>query len=289
MYPPPFHYEAPTSIEEAISLLQQYGDEAKVISGGMSLIPMMKLRFASPEVLIDINNIPGLDNLGTGADGALEIGALVRNRTIVRSDTVRSGFPCAGACAPMVADPLVRNRGTLVGSVCHADPQGDWGAVMMAMQGEIVAQGPNGRRNIPIDQFIVGPFQNSLNDDEIAVQARIPSPGGRAGGTYLKLERKVGDFATAAVAISLGFDGSTVSRAGIALTGVGSANINCNNAAQSLVGSSLSQSNIQEVARQVAGMAEPKSDHRGSADYKREIVRVFTVRGLSQAAGIRAA
>jgi carbon-monoxide dehydrogenase medium subunit len=107
MYPPPFHYEAPTSIEEAISLLQQYGDEAKVISGGMSLIPMMKLRFASPEVLIDINNIPGLDNLGTGADGALEIGALVRNRTIVRSDTVRSGFPCAGACAPMVADPQI--------------------------------------------------------------------------------------------------------------------------------------------------------------------------------------
>jgi carbon-monoxide dehydrogenase medium subunit len=289
MYPPPFHYEAPTSIEEAISLLQQYGDEAKVISGGMSLIPMMKLRFASPEVLIDINNIPGLDNLGTGADGALEIGALVRNRTIVRSDEVRNGFPCAGACAPMVADPLVRNRGTFVGSVCHADPQGDWGAVMMAMEGEMVVQGPNGKRNIPIDQFIVGPFQNSMNDDEVAVAARIPSPGQRAGGTYLKLERKIGDFATAAVAISLGFDGGSVSRAGIALTGVGSQNINCSSAAQKLVGSSLGQGNIQEVARAVAGMAEPKTDHRGSAEYKREIVRVFTVRGLSQAAGIRAA
>jgi aerobic carbon-monoxide dehydrogenase medium subunit len=288
MYPPPFHYEAPDTLEEAIALKAQYGDEGKILAGGMSLIPLMKLRFASPEAIIDINRIQGLDNLSEGSDGSLQVGALVRHRTIVRSDVVRSNFPCASVCAPLVADPIVRNRGTFVGSVCHADPQGDFGAVMMAMGGEIVAQGPNGRRTIPIDQFIVGPFQNSLNDDEIAVEARIPRPGGRAAGTYLKLERKVGDFATAGVAISLGFDGSTVSKAGIALTGVGSQNINANSAAQGLVGSSLSQSNIQEAARQAASMAEPKSDHRGSADYKREIIRVFTVRGLSQAAGMRA-
>ena len=263
MYPPPFEYVAPYSLEEALRLKAQLGDDGKILSGGMSLIPLMKLRFASPAVIIDINNVPGLDNIGEDAAG-LGVGALVRYRTIVRTDLLKSRYPLMASVAPQVADPVVRNRGTLVGSLCHADPQGDWGATMMAMGGSVIAQSLNGTREIPIDSFIVGPFQNSMNPDEFGVAARVPAPQGRAFGMYYKLERKVGDFATAGVAVHVEFQGSSVSKAGIALTGVGGANINASGAASVLVGSSLNQSNIAEAARQAAAACDPKTDHRGS-------------------------
>lgn len=288
MYPPPFEYVAPNTLEEALKLSAQYGEDAKVLSGGMSLIPLMKLRFASPAVIIDLNRIQGLDYINDDA-GTLKVGALTRYRAIVRSDLIKQRFPCMAACAPQVADPVVRNRGTLVGSLCHADPQGDLGAVMLAMEGEVVAKSTQGERVIPVSQLIVGPFQNSLNPGEIVVEARVPSLGDRVFGQYFKLERKVGDFATAGVAVSLGFTGSSISKAGIALTGVGSSNIKCTGAESVLMGGSLSPATIQEAGRQAAAACEPKSDHRGSAEYKREIVRVFTVRALSQAAGYRAA
>jgi aerobic carbon-monoxide dehydrogenase medium subunit len=288
MYPPPFEYVAPNSIEEALRLKAQLGDDGKILSGGMSLIPLMKLRFASPAVIIDINRIPGLDNIGEDAAG-LSVGALVRYRTIVRSDLLKSRYPTMSALAPQVADPVVRNRGTLVGSLCHADPQGDWGSVMMAMGGSVIAQSLNGTREIPIDSFIIGPFQNSMNPDEIAVAARIPAPQGRAFGQYYKLERRVGDFATVGVAVHVEFQGSSVAKAGIALTGVGGSNINASGAAGVITGGGLSQGNIEECARQAAAACEPKTDHRGSAEYKREVVRVFVVRALSQAGGMRAA
>jgi aerobic carbon-monoxide dehydrogenase medium subunit len=289
MYPPPFQYESPTSIEEAISMLAAYGEDAKILSGGMSLIPLMKLRFASPAVIIDINRIPGLDYIQEDNTGSLRVGALVRYRTIVRTDFLRSRFPTMYDVAPQVADPVVRNRGTLVGSLCHSDPQGDFGAAMMAMGGSVIAQGPNGQREIPVDSFIVGPFQNSLNPGEMGVEARVPSQGERPFGAYMKLERKIGDFATAGVAVALGYSGSSISRAGIALTGVGSQNINATSAAGVLMGGSLNEGTIQEAARQAAAASDPKTDHRGSAEYKREVVRVFTVRALRRAAGIRAA
>ncbi len=289
MYPPPFEYFAPTSLEEAIAVLNEDPDDSKVLSGGMSLIPLMKLRFASPGRIIDINNVPGLDYLQEGPDGALHIGALCRNRSIVRSDLIKQRYPLMADAAPQISDPLVRNRGTLVGSVCHADPQGDWGAVLLAMEGSVVVQGPNGKRTIPAEQLIVGPFQNSLDPGEIAIEAIIPSPGERPFGAYMKLERKVGDFATAAVGVSLGFSGGQITKAGIALTGVAPTNLKVHQAEQTLVGSGLNQSTIQEAARAAAGACSPKSDHRGSAEYKREIIRVFTVRALSRAAGIRAA
>lgn len=287
MYPPPFEYAAPSSLEEAVNILNQRPDDSKVLAGGMSLIPLMKLRFASPEVIIDINRIPGLDYLQEGSDGALHMGALVRNRTIVRSDLIKSRYPLLASAAPMISDPIVRNRGTFVGSCIHADPQGDWGAVLLAMDGSIVAQGPSGRRTIPADQLIIGPFQTSLEPGEIAVEAIIPPAGERVFGSYMKLERKVGDFATAAVGVSLGFSGSSITKAGVALTGVGATNIKATAAEQVLVGSSLGQGNIQEAARAAANACDPKSDHRGSSEYKREIIRVFTARILSQAAGTR--
>jgi carbon-monoxide dehydrogenase medium subunit len=283
MYPPPFEYVAPQSLEEALQLKAQLGDDAKILSGGMSLIPLMKLRFASPAVIIDINNVPGLDNLGEDG-GGLNVGALVRNRTIVRSDVLKSRYPAMSAVAPQISDPVVRNRGTMVGSLCHADPQGDWGATMMALGGSVVVQSLNGTREVPIDQFITGPFQTSINPDEIGVAAKVTAPQGRPFGQYLKLERKVGDFATVGVACYVAMSGGTVTQCGIALTGVGPQNLKCRSAENAVIGSNLSDGAIAAAANAAAQESQPKSDHRGSEQYKREVVRVFVTRALRAAA-----
>lgn len=281
MYPSRFRYEAPRSLDEALEFLSVYGDEAKVLAGGQSLIPMMKLRFAAPEILVDINHIPGLDYHGADPDGTLRFGALCRHADLERSQVLRSRQPTMAAAAPMIADPIVRTRGTLVGSLCHADPQGDWASVMLALGGEVIAVSPEGERVIPASEFVLGTFQNALRPDEIAVEARVPAPQGTVSGTYLKLERRVGDFATVGVAVALEQSGGTISRAGIALTGVGSANIQATAAEQALTGSSLNSGTIEQAARLAAEAAEPKSDHRGSADYKRHIVHTFVSRALS--------
>jgi carbon-monoxide dehydrogenase medium subunit len=282
MYPSRFRYEAPRSIEEAITLLQQGGGEAKVLAGGQSLIPLLKLRFASPELLIDINGLPGLDYHKVDPDGTIRIGALCRHADLERSEILASRQPTMAAAAPLVADPIVRNRGTLVGSLCHADPQGDWASVVTALGGHVVAQGTNGRRKIPVSQFVTGPFQNALAYDEIAVEAVIPAPKGTVAGGYLKLERRVGDFATAGVAVAIERSGAVVTRAGIALTGVGSATIDATEAAKVLVGGPLSADRIAQAAELAASAAQPRSDHRGSAAYKRQIVRTFVERILTR-------
>jgi carbon-monoxide dehydrogenase medium subunit len=280
MYPSRFHYEAPRSLDEAFGVLQAYGDEAKVLAGGQSLIPLIKLRFSAPAVIVDINNIPGLDYHEEDTDGSLDIGALCRHRTLERSPLLRSRHPTMSRCAPLIADPMVRSRGTLVGSLCHADPQGDWASVMLALGGEIIARSARGERAIPASQFVIGPFQNSLQVGEIAVRARVPAPRGTRSGTYLKLERRVGDFATVGVAVALETSGGTINRAGIALTGVGSNNIQCTAAEQALAGKALNPSTIEQAARLAAEAAQPKSDVRGSAEYKRHIVYTFVARAL---------
>lgn len=281
MYPSRFRYEAPYSLEEAIDILRAYGDAAKVLAGGQSLLPLMKLRFASPELIVDINRIPGLDYHRVDGEGALHVGALCRHGDLERSSLLEDTQPTMAAAAPLIADPLVRNRGTLVGSLCHADPQGDWASVMIALGGFVVAQGPNGRRNIAVADFVTGPFQNTLASDEIAIEAIVPPPGGTAAGGYLKLERRVGDFATVGVAVAIERSGSSVTRAGIALTGVGSSTIDASQAAASLVGSALSSSSISRAASLAAGASNPRSDHRGSASFKRHIVETFVSRILS--------
>lgn len=282
MYPSRFRYEAPASLDEAISLLQQGNGQAKVLAGGQSLIPMLKLRFAAPEMLVDINNLPGLDHLVADADGTIRIGALCRHEHIERSALIAEQQPTIAAAAPLVADPIVRTRGTFVGSVCHADPQGDWAACMIALDGSIVAQGPNGRRTIPARDFVTGPFDNVLAPDEIAVEAVIPPPRGQAHGGYLKLERRIGDFATAAVAVAIDLSDGQVARAGIALVGVGGKTIHARDAAEALVGGPLNAEVIARAADLAAEAAQPRSDHRGSASYKRHIVRTFTARILAQ-------
>lgn len=280
MFPSRFRYEAPHSLDEAISLLRDGGDDAKVLAGGQSLVPMMKLRFASPEMLVDINNLPGLAYHRVDSGGALRIGALCRHADLEFSDLLKDTQPTMAAAAPLVADPLVRNRGTLVGSLCHADPQGDWASVMLALGGSVIAQGPKGRRAIPVAEFVTGPFQNVLAGDEIAVEAVVPPANGTRAGGYLKLERRVGDFATVGAAVAIETSGGTVTRAGIALTGVGGSTIGCADAAAALTGKPLTADGIAEAAELAAGAAQPRTDHRGSAEYKRHLVRVFVTRIL---------
>src|SRR5689334_4377746 len=282
MYPSRFRYEAPRSIDEAIALLQQGGGEAKVLAGGQSLVPLLKLRFAAPELLVDINGLPGLDYHKVDADGTIRVGALCRHADLERSTLLPGRQPTMAEAARLVADPIVRNRGTLVGSLCHADPQGDWASVVTALGGHVVAQGPGGRRTIPLAEFVTGPFQNVLGYDEIAVEAVIPAPKGTPAGGYLKLERRVGDFATAGVAVALERSNGTVTRAGIALTGVGGSTINAAEAAQALVGGALSADRIEGAADLAARAAQPRTDHRGSAEYKRHIVRTFVERILTR-------
>lgn len=286
MYPARFRYEAPRSLDEALDLMRSYGDEAKVLAGGQSLIPMMKLRFATPELLVDINNVPEL-GYHQVHDGALEVGALCRHVDIEFSDSITL-WPLVSSAAPLIADPIVRNRGTLVGSVCHADPQGDWASVLLALGGSVVALGPAGKRVVPMTEFVTGPFQNALLPGEIAVAARVPAPTAKPYGRYLKLERRVGDFATAGVAVALETAGSTVVMAGIALTGVGGNNIKAVAAEQVLVGSALEPDVVEEAARLAADAARPRSDHRGSADYKRHVIRTFVTRALESSVTVAA-
>jgi carbon-monoxide dehydrogenase medium subunit len=282
MYPSRFRYEAPRSIDEAIALLRDGGGEAKVLAGGQSLVPLLKLRFAAPELLVDINSLPGLDYHKVDPDGTIRIGALCRHADLERSEMLKAKQPTMAAAAPLVADPIVRNRGTLVGSLCHADPQGDWASVVTALGGHVVAQGSAGRRTIALSDFVTGPFQNTLGYDEIAVEAVIPAPKGTPAGGYLKLERRVGDFATAGVAVAVELSGAVITRAGIALTGVGGATIDASDAAQALVGGELTAERIGEAADQAARAARPRTDHRGSAEYKRHVVRTFVERILTR-------
>lgn len=277
MYPSRFQYEAPTSIEEAIALLGSHED-AKVLAGGQSLIPMMKLRFANPAMLVDINNIPGLDYHRAESDGSFRIGALCRHAQLEKSTILGEHQPVLASAAELVADPIVRTRGTFVGSLCHADPQGDWASCMVALGGSVMAQGPNGKRAVLVDEFVSGPFTTVLAPNELAIEAIVPPAKGTRAGGYLKLERRVGDFATAGAAVALDMSGSTVNNAGIGLTGVGARTINASEAAQMLIGSSLEPDVVSAAAQAAADASNPRSDHRGSADYKRHIIATFVER-----------
>jgi aerobic carbon-monoxide dehydrogenase medium subunit len=282
MFPASFEYAVPASLEDALSLLAEHGDDAKVLAGGQSLIPLMKLRFATPALLVDINRIPGLDHIEE-ADGHLRVGALARNSQLAASDLLKSRYPVMAAAAPLISDPVVRNLGTLAGSLAHADPAGDWGSAMLALGAEVVLASSSGTRTVPIDEFLQGTFTTALEPQEIVTEVRVPVPAGRSGGTYLKLERKVGDFATVAAAIALELDDGRVRRAGIALTAVAPRNVHATAAEKSLAGAEPTSEAFDEAARLAAEATDPASDVRGSAEYKREAARVFVRRGLEAA------
>jgi aerobic carbon-monoxide dehydrogenase medium subunit len=282
MYPARFEYFAPTTVEEAVSILERYGDDAKVLAGGQSLIPLMKLRFAAPRALVDVNRIPGLDQLYEDND-MLNVGALVRHKACEHSGLLRKSYDVLADAAPQISDPIVRNLGTVAGSLAHADPQGDWGSALLAAGGSVQAQGPSGTRTIPLDEFFQGPFTTALEPTEVVTWVQVPEPKSPCSGAYLKLERKVGDFATAAVGVHVAFSNRTVEQAGIALTGVGARNMRAQAAEDALAGHELDDEAIDEAARLAAEAAEPREDIRGSAEYKRNVVRVFTDRALRKA------
>jgi len=284
MFPAAFDYRAPTTLDEALALLAQHGDDAKVMAGGQSLIPLLKLRFARPGLLVDIARIHGMDGIKRD-DGHVTVGALARHVDIERSQELAKGAPMMAEAAHWIADPLVHNRGTLVGSICHADPAGDWGSVVLAMNGEVSARSASGERVIKASDFFKGPFETALKPDEIATGVRIPVGKGAGGGAYLKLERKVGDFATVAVAVHVHLDGTRFTNAGIGLTAVGATNIKAVEAERFLVGKDASDEVIAEAARLASEAAQPKDDIRGTAAYKKDVVRVFVQRGLKTAVG----
>ncbi len=282
MYPPSFEYSAPGSLEEALALLGQLGDEGRVLAGGQSLIPMMKLRLASPGHLVDINRLSDLSYIRRD-NGHLAVGALARHADVVASGEVKQVAAMAAA-APWIADPLVRNRGTLVGSVAHCDPEGDWNSVMLALGATIVAASSGGERQIPIAEFIVDFFTNSLQPGEMVKEVRVPIPTGANGGTYLKLERKIGDYATVGVATHLELDGQgRVARAGIGLTNVHNYNLKATAAEELLVGQEPTPGLFAQAADAAADACQPTSDVRGPAEYKRAVVREYVKRGLNQA------
>ncbi len=284
MFPAAFDYVAAHSLDEALAILAEGDEDQKVLAGGQSLIPMMKLRLAMPTKLVDINRVPALNNIGV-SNGYLTIGALTRHNDVVDSDVVKAENHTVAAAAPWIADPLVRNLGTVGGSLAHADPQGDWGSVMLACGAELVATSSRrGERVIPADEFFVDLFTSALEPDELLTEVRVPRYTGPAGGTYLKLERKVGDYATVGVAVHLQLDGGRIGRAGIALTGVGSKNIKATEAEAALAGQEPSEELFAEAGTLAAAASEPHTDVRGTAEYKRSVVRTFVRRGLNQAA-----
>ncbi len=241
---------------------------------------MMRFRLASPPLLVDINRLEGLSYIRE-EDGWLKIGAMTREAELDRSDLIRSKYPLLADTTRLIADPLVRNLATLGGNLAHADPANDHPATMLAYGAQLVAQGPNGEREIPADEFFVGPFTSALAENEILTEIRIPTPDANSGGTYLKVERRVGDYATAAVAVQLSLNqDATCSEIGLGLTNVGLTPIKARAAMDSLRGETVDDERIRQAARLASEAAEPEEDQRGSVEYKRALVGTLTVRAL---------
>jgi carbon-monoxide dehydrogenase medium subunit len=283
MIPAAFEYHRPSTLQDAVALLGRLGDEAKILAGGQSLIPLMKLRLASPRHVVDLNRISGLGAIAEHS-GTLVIGALVRESELEASELVRRRLPILADACRVIADPLVRNLATVGGNLAHGDPANDHPAAMLALEAEVVAVGPQGSRRIPVAELFTGPLETALRPGEILTEIHIPLPPPRSGGAYLKLERKVGDFATAAVGVQITLaGGDACARAGIGLTNVGPTPIKARRAEALLKGRRLDDAAIREAAAAAAGESDPAEDLRGSVAYKRDLVRVLTTRALRRA------
>jgi carbon-monoxide dehydrogenase medium subunit len=282
MIPAAFKYASASSIQEAIELLQQ--PDAKVLAGGHSLLPLMKLRLANPPVLVDINRIDGLDYIREdGQLQRLQIGALVRHAQMERSPLIQSSYPLLYDAAQGIGDPQVRNRGTLAGSVAHADPASDWPAALLAYDGEVVATGPRGERVLRALDFYLDILTTTLEPDELVTEVRFPMPSPGTGGAYEKLERKVGDYAVVGVAALVTLDGERITSAGIGLCNAASVTIKATNAEAFLTGNVAAPDNINEAASLAMAASDPIEDDRGPVAYKRAMVRELTRRALRRA------
>ena len=282
MIPPTFDYVAPKTVAEAVAVLEG-NENAKILAGGQSLIPLMRFRLAGPTTLVDLNRVEGLSYIAE-KDGWLTIGAMTRQSDVEFSDIVNAKYSLLSDTVRVLSDPVVRNRGTVGGNIANADPVNDEPAAMLAYGGEVVAVGPNGERLIPISEFYLDLYQSALARDEILTEVRVPAHKPRSGGAYLKLERKVGDYATAAVAaqVELNGDRDFVS-VGIGLTNVGLTALKATAAEDFLKGKDPSDANLKQAGALAAEAAQPVADARGSEEYKRSLVRTYTVRALRKA------
>jgi len=279
MIPPTFEYVAPKTLSEAVAALGQY-ENAKVLAGGQSLIPLMRFRLASPAMLVDINRVEGLSYIKEDK-GWLKIGSMTRQSTVDHSTLVREKYPLLADTVSVLSDPIVRNRGTVGGNIANGDPGNDYPATMLAYGAEVVAMGPKGERVIPITSFFIGLYESALASNEILTEVRIPTPKPHSGGAYLKLERKVGDFATAAVAAQVELDAKGKFKSvGLGLTNVGLTAIKATAAEDFLKGKDSSDDNIRQAGQLAADASEPIADVRGSEEYKRSLVKTYTVRAL---------
>jgi carbon-monoxide dehydrogenase medium subunit len=280
--PAPFDYHAPASIDEAIAL---YGrlEDAKILAGGQSLIPAARFRLAQPAALIDITRIAALRYI-TERDGHLAIGALTHESELERSAVVQKRYPLLADTARVIADPLVRNLATVGGNLAHADPANDHPATMLAFGAELVARGAKGERRIPIDAFFVDLFQTSLQPGEILTEIRIPSPASGSGGAYIKIERKVGDYAVSAAAVQLTLEDAKCKTIRIGLTNVNPVPMRATDAEALLVGKELTDATVAAAAEAAGRQCSPSPDLRGSVEYKRDLTRVITARAIRKAA-----
>jgi aerobic carbon-monoxide dehydrogenase medium subunit len=284
--PAAFDYVRAHSPDEAFTELQKHGADARVLAGGQSLIPAMRFRLARPAVLVDINDIKDLDYVQIG-NGTLSIGAIARDSAVERASWIGDlRWSLLHDVSRVVADPVVRQTGTVVGSLCHNDPAGDWTTTALAARASIVVRGKSGTRTVSIDDFLVDSFTTAVAEGEIALEARFQVPDDRTAGAYQKVERKVGDFATAAAAVqvSLNADG-TVRAAGVALSAAGPCAVRVVEAERLLVGQKPGAEQIRAAADAAAKKSAPQADLRGSIAYKKNLAGVLVARGLRQALG----
>jgi len=282
MIPPSFDYVAPKTLSDAVAALGG-NENAKILAGGQSLIPLMRFRLAGPTLLVDLNRVESLSYIEE-KNGWLRIGAMTRQSTVEFSDIINAKYSLLADTVKVLSDPVVRNRGTVGGNVANADPINDQPATMLAYGAEVVAVGPKGERVIPITSFYIDLYQSALARDEILTEVRVPASKPRTGGAYLKLERKVGDYATAAVAAQVELDASdNFVSIGIGLTNVGLTALKATAAEDFLKGKAASDENIKEAAKLAAAAAQPIADVRGSEEYKRSLVKTYTVRALRMA------
>ena len=274
-----FEYFAPSTVQEAVSLLVKHAHSAKILAGGQSLIPAMRFRLSLPEIIIDINKLTDLQYIREEGN-FLAIGALTRESKLEESTLVQHSYQLLADVSRVIADPIVRNMATVGGNLAHADPANDHPAVMLAYGAEVVAVGPNGTRTIPIDSFFTGLFESALSGDEILTEIRIPKPVAGSGSAYLKMERKVGDYAISAAAVNLTMKGDTCAIARIGLTNVNSTPMRAKRAEQALIGKVLTDDVIEAAGKAAAAECDPSADLRGSAEYKRDITRVMTKRAI---------
>ncbi|MEY9968928.1 carbon-monoxide dehydrogenase medium subunit [Streptacidiphilus sp. MAP12-16] len=280
--PASFEYRRAESVDEALALLERFGDEARVIAGGHSLLPMMKLRLARPEFLVDINDLHELDFLRVEG-GELRIGALTRHRSLLESELVLRYFPIFRDAERVIADPPVRNRGTIGGSLCQADPSEDLSAVCAALRATAVIRGREGQRSVPIAEFYRGPYETAVASGEMLVEIRVPILP-NAGSAYEKVERKAGDWAVAAAGVALALDAGRMAQVGIGLAAVGGVTVNSVRAEQALRGREPSEEVFVEAGAIAAQECSPVTDSRGSAEYKRHLAGELTTRALRRAA-----